>query len=57
MSDNGLPPSKSDVSEIDVDNVSRWCRPRGKVATNVVGAVDIINDDFNLTDVVVLRRC
>ena len=56
VSNNRLAPCERYVGEINVDDFTGRRSSRGEITTNVECPVDVVNHDFNLTVVVVVRR-
>ena len=52
VGEDGFAPSEGDVGEIDEDRLSRRGKGRCEVAAGVVSAIDVVDDDLDLTVVV-----
>ena len=57
VSEDGTPPRERDVSKVNENRFSGRRKGGGEVTAGVVGAVDIVDDDLDLTIVVNVGRC
>ena len=56
VGEDGFTPSEGDVGEVDEDRLPRRGKGRCEVAAGVVGAIDVVDDDLDLTVVVHIGR-
>ena len=55
VSNDGFPPSQCNVCKINIHDFTGCCRPRRKISSDVESTVNVVNHNFNLTIVVVVR--